>query len=235
MRINLPLTTLILILLPTFASVANACTCGGAKPCELYAYASVVFVGRVIKTEDDVARLTVEEAFLGVEGPEIEVRGQGTNCDYNFKDGERYLVYAERNSGVVRTSICSGTALVSESKEALDYLRREKQSSGSTVSGDINRVLDPGTATIPPKLKPIANAEIILDDGKRRFQSRSDAAGNFVLQGVPRGRYRIHTNPVTNSSSLDRYGAKPRQVWKLEVPGHGCVQTWFLAMPRVGN
>jgi hypothetical protein len=252
MRIKLPLYALILILLPSFASVANACTCGGIKPCEAYAAASVVFVGQVIKTgiktapgrvpanamsttftsSSLAARFRIEEAFLGLKGSEIEVSGGGTTCDYEFKEGERYVVFAYRDSGIVHTTICSGTAPLTESKEALDYLRKAaKQSSGTTVLGDIHRHSNRGTSE-ELMSQPIADAEIILDDGKQRFRARSGPDGKFVLNGIAQGSYRVQTNPPTNSSSMDGMAEEPRNEWQLEVPPHGCVQTWFVARPE---
>ncbi|HYE75482.1 MAG TPA: hypothetical protein VEF04_19220, partial [Blastocatellia bacterium] len=80
------LLALTMVLLPSLASIAKACTCGQISPCEAYANASVVFVGLVSKTATEstksgrlpsnemsttlasgnpVARFKVEEAFLG--------------------------------------------------------------------------------------------------------------------------------------------------------------------------
>jgi len=262
LKINYLLGPLVLLLLPSLASVASACTCGGASPCESYADASVVFVGRVTRTglkqmprslPDNAmsttltdggvmsARFKVEEAFLGLRVAQIEILGQGTTCDFPFKSGERYLVFASKDpkTGTFHTNICSGTAPVAESDESLAYLRKvAKQPAGAAFSGEVVRVVYGPTE---PRGEPIVNAEIVLDNGKQKFRGSTDANGKFELRGIKAGRYRVHTNPATNSSRLDPLGEEPRTDWELEMPAQGCVETWFAARPageisgRVGD
>lgn len=118
-KINYFLSALALLLFSSLAQVASACSCGGVAPCEAYAEASVVFVGRVTQTgfkstarsfpanamsttliNGDVtsAQFKVEEAFLGVRVARIDISGEGTTSDYRFEPGERYLVFAYKNS-----------------------------------------------------------------------------------------------------------------------------------------
>lgn len=253
---------LLLLLLPSLASVASACTCGGQAPCEAYAGASVVFVGVVTKTgfktiplslpefatpttptSGDVtsAQFKVEESFLGVRGAQIEISGQGTNCDYEFKAGDRYLVFAYKNSktGTFHTNICSGTGPLAENNEGLAYLRSVvKQAPGATLFGEVAR------ETYGPDGiggEPIAKAEVILINGKDQFRGLSDGSGKFEVRGIKPGRYRVHTNPATNHSRIDPMAEEPRKEWELDIPAHGCVQTWFVARPggeisgRVGD
>jgi hypothetical protein len=92
-----------------------------------------------------------------------------------------------------------------------------------------------------PRTEPVEKAEIILEKGKQQFRGFSNVAGKFELRGVSPGRYRVHTNPATNYSRIDASAEEPRKEWELEMPGHGCVQTWFAARAggeisgRVGN
>ena len=256
MKVNIKtfILALTMVLLPSFASIANACTCGQISPCEAYANASVVFVGLVSKTATEstkssrlpsnamsttltsgspVARFKVEEAFLGVNVTEIEISGGGTTCGYYFKQGERYLVYAYQNPDATtfHTNICSGTAPVSEAKDDLTYLRGvTKLPSGGAVFGEINREVNRIGKT-EPTFEPIPKAEVVLVNGNQRFQALSDANGKFELRGLPQGRYRVHTNPPTNYSRADVMAEGPRSEWELDIPGQGCIQTWFVARP----
>jgi hypothetical protein len=178
-----------------------------------------------------VARFKVEEAFAGVRVAEIEISGGGSTCDYDFKQGERYLVYAYQNSDdkTFHTNICSGTAPISEAKDALTYLRGIiKLPSGGTVFGEINRERK-RTGKSEPTFEPVPKAEVILETGGRRFRAVSDANGKFELRGIPQGRYTVHTNPPTNYSRADVMTEESRNEWELEVPGQGCLQTWFVA------
>lgn len=243
----------ILLLLLSFASTANACTCGWASACEAYASASVVFVGRVTHTAFKAvprsfpqnaisttfinggvisAQFKVEKAFLGVRVGSVEVLGEGTTCDFPFKTGERYLVFADKDSqtGTLHTSVCSGTALLADSNDTLAYLRQvAKRPRDATFSGEVVRELPPqnesGTA-------PIAKTEIIIENGAQQFRALTDGNGKFELRGIRPGRYRVHTNPATNSSRLDSLTEEPRKEWELEIPSHGCVQTWFMVRPE---
>jgi len=193
----------LLVLLPSLASVVNACTCGGVSPCEAYAGASVVFVGRVTEagykssprtfpsnavsttlTSGRVlaAHFKVEEAFLGVKVGEIEISGGGTTCDFPFKPGERYLVFAYKNpeTGTFHTNICSGTAPLAESQEGVAYLRSvAKQPLGGTLFGEVFREVHKGDDVVPER---IAKTEIILENGKERFAGLSDADGKFAVR-----------------------------------------------------
>jgi len=252
LRMNHFLFALVLLLLPSLASVANACTCGGVSPCEAYASASVVFVGRVTEASlkstprsfpaNSVsttlinggvlsARFKIEEAFLGVKVAQIEISGEGTTCDFPFKSGERYLVFAYKNAqtGTFHTNICSGTAPLAESSESVAYLRSvAKRLFGGTLSGEVFREVHKEDDVVP---EPISKTEIILENGKERFTGLSDANGKFEVRGIKPGRYRVRTLPATNDSHLDPMATEPRSEWELDVPAHGCVQTWFAVRP----
>lgn len=179
------------------------------------------------------ARFKVEEAFLGVDAAEIEISGGGTSCDYYFNQGERYLVYAYLNSksGTFYTNSCSGTAPLSEAGDDLAYLRSvAKLPPGGGVFGELRRELHLEGKN-GPAFEPIPKAEVILENGGQRFQAVSDADGKFQLLGVPRGRYKVRTNPQTNFSSADVSAEESRNEWELEVPGQGCLREWFVARP----
>ena len=252
LKTNHILAALVLLLLPSLASVARACTCGGVSPCEAYAGASVVFVGRVTQTglkstprsfpanamsttltNGDVtsAQFRVEEAFLGVRAARIELSGEGTTCDFPFKRGERYLVFAYKNpkTGTFHTNICSGTAPLAESNDGIAYLRRvAKQPHGAALFGEVMREVSGANG---PEAEPMVKTEIILENGKQQFRVLSDASGKFELRGIKPGQYRVHTNPATNYSFVDPSAKEPGKEWELEVPAQGCVQAWFVARP----
>lgn len=262
LKISYILSALAILLLPLLAPVASACSCGEVSPCEAYAEASIVFVGRVTQTgfksmprsfpgnamsttliNGDVtsAQFRVEEAFIGVRGARIDISGEGTTCDYPFKPGERYLVFAYKNAktGTFHTNTCSGTAELAESKDALAYLRGPaKQLRGATLFGEVAREVRRQDG---PEAEPMAKTEIILENGKLKFRGVSDPFGKFELRGIKAGRYRVHTTPATNSSRIEPSAKEPLKEWELEIPSHGCVQTWFVARPggeisgRVGD
>jgi hypothetical protein len=236
--------TLALLILPIFASAAVACTCMAVSPCEAYASASVVFVGTVTKTFEEpantqmpsnaisttmtnsrpVALLKIEKTFGPALSETLQVYGESTTCDFPFKTGERYLVYAyqDAKTKALSTNICSGTKLVAEAKDHLTYLEGAVNSSGGTVSGQIWREAS-------GKSQPIAGAEITFVNGDRTFRGKSDAVGEFTVAGLPQGRYKVYTTPRTNQSRLDVMAKEPRSEWEIDISGRGCVNTWFAA------
>ena len=216
------------------------------SPCEAYGDASVVFVGTVTKATVEsaasqlpsnaisttlthgrtVAVLKVEQAFGQSLSETVQIYGQGNTCDLHFKTAERYLVYAyqDATTQTLYTNICSGTAPAAEAKDHLIYLSGAINSSGGTVSGDIRREMN-------GRIEPIIGAEITLVNGGRTFREKTDAAGKFTVGGLPKGRYKVHTNPRTNYSRLEVMAEGPLSEWEIEVPGRGCVNTWFVARP----
>lgn len=251
-RAFLPASAVALIL--SFASSADACSCARMSPCQAYGAASVVFTGLVTQTGttstqprlpsnamsttltrgSSASLFKVEEAFLGVGAAEIEVSGESTTCDYYFKQGERYLVYAYKNpNGVTfHTNICSGTAPLSEAGDDLVYLRGVgKLPPGGGLFGEVSREPQ-GADKSGREDEPMSKVEVILESVGQRFRAVSDAGGKFELLGVPRGRYKVRTNPPTNFSSADVLAEEPRSEWEVEIPGQGCVREWFVARPN---
>jgi hypothetical protein len=74
------------------------------------------------------ASFEVSRSYRGAQQKSILIKTGvgGGDCGFHFEVGEQYLVYAFADeSGHLSTGICSGTALLEESKANLSYLRRE--------------------------------------------------------------------------------------------------------------
>ena len=112
---------------------ARACSCAGeSAPCEEYWEASAVFIGTVIEgrlvtvKEGDfehqmnAVRISIDEAFRGVEGAEVEVMTGlgGGDCGFGFRRSQQFLVYAYRDKDDQKlyTSICTRTRAISEAR-----------------------------------------------------------------------------------------------------------------------
>jgi hypothetical protein len=124
---------------------AGACSCAPPKPLsEAFKDAGLVFVGKVTAIEPRKAgttplgpefspktiRFTLTEVFRGTELKEIELysRGGGSPaCEYTFREGQEYLVYAnKRGDGPGwETSICTRTKQVRFAGEDLTVLRKQ--------------------------------------------------------------------------------------------------------------
>ncbi|MCA1576729.1 MAG: hypothetical protein LC794_05120 [Acidobacteria bacterium] len=111
---------------------------GQGPPCWEYWQTQAVFIAtanRVVITSNNTelafgpyvsstVYFTVEEAFKGVEGTGIVLNLD--YCGYRFKEGERYLVYAHRNSNNNELDVRAGntrTRPLSEAAEDLAYIR----------------------------------------------------------------------------------------------------------------
>ena len=233
-------------LLICFSSRADACTCGTILPCEASARAQVVFVGLVTKTAParskglmpstalsttlmngaTTAHFKVEENLLGTKMAEVDVFGDGTTCDYHFKEGERYLVYAYRSQDgtTLHTNICAGTAPLSESLAHVRYQRALKnRPSGAVFFGHLRR-------QYPGRRSP--GAVVIIDSADRLFRARTNVRGEFSFSNLSGGRYRVHTVPRANFSSIEVMSEHPQTEWEIDIPDHGCRREWFEIRPQ---
>lgn len=81
----------------------------------------------LLKYETKFATVNVDRWWKGAPGPEVSLMTQQTrnsdgtstssSCDFNFKEGETYLIFARMVGGNLQTGACSGTALVSNVKD----------------------------------------------------------------------------------------------------------------------
>lgn len=117
-------------------SVSYACTCAEVKPDEALVAAKLVFAGEVLRVKErqrpagilgpieyrEANQFKVLESWKGADQTEQIVfdSGSDASCGIDFKEGERYLVYAyqERN-GDAYTGLCSTKELAA----AADDLR----------------------------------------------------------------------------------------------------------------
>jgi len=243
---NAKLLIVALGLLICFSSRADACFCGPILPCQAYASAQVVFVGLVTKTATvrskglmpstalsttlmngaTTAHFKVEENLLGIKMAEVDVLGEGTSCDFHFKEGTRYLVYAYRSQDgtTLHTNICAGTAPVLESFIHVSYLRGLKnQPSGSVFSGRIMR---------ESSGRPSQDTTVTIESGGRLSSARTNVRGEFTFTNLSGGKYRVRTVPRANFSSIDVMAQHPQTEWEITIPDHGCLHEWFEIRPE---
>jgi hypothetical protein len=94
---------------------AFACTCvGGFTPTKRAEIVDVVFIGKVIRTDktesgyDKVNKLEVSRSFKGNLGRSVDIH-TGAGCEFVFRTGYEYLVYASKYQSYLRTNSCSGS------------------------------------------------------------------------------------------------------------------------------
>lgn len=205
MRIKLLLIFAFLII-GLSAVDARACTCAGSSaPCEEYWEASVVFIGTVIEGRSvtvkngefehqmNAVRISIDEAFRGAEGAELEVITGlgGGDCGFGFRRSQQYLVYAYRDKDDQKlyTGICTRTRPISEANPDLLYIRGlSKAKAGGTISGRLVR--ERRNEAGGWKGEPLDGVTVTIN-GPQKAEAVTDEKGEFKIEGVQPGEYTI--------------------------------------------
>ena len=212
------------------ADVAQGCTCvSGSVRCSFSRGETAIFVGVVTSvTIDDVetligekkyshhyrvAQFTVEESLTGIDQKSVEVATGmgGGDCGYDFKTGERYLVYGNPNkipttagersitvlssgpavTAPLTTSICSRTRPLAEATDDLELIRAanarkpEKRIFGRVLE----YVRDAGSPAayargmtgITVKADNESHHYVVTTDGNGRYQFRDIELGIYTV------------------------------------------------------
>lgn len=245
---------LLLSLLPAVTAPAYCASCPSAvqgPPCQEFWRADAVFVGYVTEAVGVpwpsgmevwsqylklTARLTVEESFRGDAGAEVTF--EMNDCPYPFKEGERYLVYANRNKGKLYQRVgYTRTRPLSEAGEDMAFIRGLSQAPAGgriygTVSRDVSDYRLRGGGT-DAEWKPrdsgggVAGVKVIAEGQSQRYETRTDGAGRFEFTGLPAGSYRVNADTPVGPSGL-----KVENRSGLYVPDRGCARSDIHLMPE---
>lgn len=214
-----------------------ACSCAEQAPCQAYDAASVVFIGTVIDsrpikvTQDNyerdrmAVRLSVDSAFRGVTGSEVELTTGlgGGDCGFGFVKARQYLVYAYERGGKLSTGICSRTRDISRAAEDLNYIQGlAKAKPGATIIGKVIRRQQKKNGGY--ENLPLAGVTIIINDEPGR-ELKSDVNGQFRIEGLPAGSYEVKVSPP---KELQVAGTTEQ---KVTVTERGCAIVDFWLEP----
>lgn len=212
----------VLVILLT-ASSAFSCSCiSNGPPCQSFGNTAAVFIGTPTEVKQTTAKLTssdeeypqrlftfqVQEPFRGVNTAQIEVRTGmgGGDCGYNFRLGERYLVYAsfDAANGLYGTSICTRTRPVSDAAEDLEYISGLKdRAPGATLSGELRRYRRNLETEEMQQLGTLTNIKISITSEGRSFTTRTDDHGRYQLNRLEPGQYVVKAELPDELSTYD--------------------------------
>ena len=113
--------------------------------------AAVVFSGQAIELDNSIVKFRVERLWKGAPTEKIVLINTGTgkseggdriisSCAYNFRLGEKYLVYAYRSEGKLETNKCTRTAVMERAAEDVTDSEAVRGQSGMPSWPDISTV-----------------------------------------------------------------------------------------------
>jgi hypothetical protein len=146
---------------------------------------------------------------------------QMSTCDYRFKPGRQYLIYARRAAdGRWTTDWCSGTKPIEAAAADLDYIAGIALARPTgRIYGNVERTtVDPssGLSLMPA---PAAGVRVALISGSKKRFIKTDSDGRINAQ-VPPGAYTVA--PVVPDNVL--VSGSPARVL---VPPKGCAAVQF--------
>jgi hypothetical protein len=193
---------------------------------------------------DRIAHFAVDNVFRGKLGSQVDViateimttpitlpdgsAGMKTmsdaDCDYKFKEGERYLVYAQfrkTNDGSLSVSY-NRTRLFAQAVEDLEYIRGLDQAGpGGRVYGQARQngrdLKNKGNTNV---VGTVANVKIIVDGMQQHYETFTDTEGRYQVKGLTPGEYSVQ---ALFPAELTTYPAR-----KARIPDRGCAEVDFI-------
>ena len=199
-----------------FAPVGTALACSCADPgpsCQNTFQVDAVFTGTVLSITalpDDGpplrpgearmprslrVELSIGEAFRGIQGSTVSLTtaGSGPACGYNFKQGERYLVYAYRakDSDELVTGICTRTRPIADASEDLEFLQTlSSPTAGARLYGTVTHHERNLTGEPAQDYGAVPNLLVTARSRAVVSTARTDAQGRYEMT-VPPGKYQV--------------------------------------------
>jgi hypothetical protein len=184
--------------------------------------------GRSVALDEKRVHVVVRQAWRGVgPGPvEVSTSESGSLCGYDFKDGGRYLIFAQRrpSDGRLRVSICSLTREFDGKGDIADYLASlSSPSTGGRVFGTV-RILRRPSGPLRFSMNPATEFQVRLTGAGHAFTTTT-AGGRFEFKDLLPATYQI------DLTVPERYSAQGSDR-TFEVPDpHACSQQDFAVSP----
>lgn len=195
---KLTLAAAAFVIIAVCPRLALACSCfGSTSPCSAVQTAEAVFVGTVTNVKQQemklsgrtvkgqVAVVRVDEAFKGVNAPELTFYGYGTSCDLYYEEGQQRLFYASylKKEKAWYVPACGRTRSYEQAANDLLYLRALPGAAEKTrIAGELWNRADN---------KPLMGVKVKLIGERETHEVFTGKDGVYEMYGLPPGLYDI--------------------------------------------
>lgn len=135
-------------------------------------------------------RFAVEKEYRGIVDRNIEIIS-----NFNFKEGERYFIYAVAGKDGEIYQLDSGECgkppvLLQDAKDDIEYA--EEIASGKIGTRIFGFVFEDSQRLGSQRQNvPLADVEVKIKKGKNFFTTQTDSEGKYIFKNVPIGEYQI--------------------------------------------
>lgn len=230
MKMILKAGTFLLFCAAVFTRV-NACTCldYGVPTCALFSRADAVFVGKIERITSAMGdkdatvdlggvgsissraggliwvHFTIEHAFKGVSGKIVKaLTYRGTSCDLSVKEGQRWLIFAHRDSETSNLSFgaCDGNGTIEKNSPLIAELEKLSKHTGPlSIRGRVTEA----------QFTNVKGTKAIITGNGVNLQTVTDEDGSYSFEVPTPGSYRVKVI-VPFSASLLRLGDDDRPI-----------------------
>jgi hypothetical protein len=246
--------TLIVVLLALLAPAASwACACSEETPgtCPHFEAGDVVFLGTVTQvtevptnaaeaaaqssTATPILRYQfhIDEKFAQADTDQIDIYSGGDDgdCAFRFKQGDQYVVFAQRESqGRLFATQCNGTRPAAQAIALIPQLRAIRDGEHVASVFGVLRRADPPTLALPNDPdEPLVDVPITLRSRYDRFTTTTGADGVYSVYDVHAGEYQI-TAALPNGTVLTHRGTVSGLA-SFKIPAGACYEFNVDALP----
>ncbi|HET6979000.1 MAG TPA: hypothetical protein VFI24_21890 [Pyrinomonadaceae bacterium] len=201
------LTVSLLLLVRASVSFGQTSDCTfNANPCEAYAKADAVFIGKVQrispqfieiwqrdKDYDQTANISIEKVYKGPKLNHLVLHQLGRKIAPKFILGSRYVFYANLDRRTRRWEVryCGRTRMAQYSQDDLSYLNGLPASLNKTrIAGEVTRYEkdEENPQGITTRLSGV---RIRIKGEGKEYEAVTDAHGMYEFLNVPAGQYTI--------------------------------------------
>jgi hypothetical protein len=214
-----------LLLMVGLQNARAACDCATRlSPGEAYSRAAGVFIGLVKRVEPDaskndqtnqkdragqkdqaaqdtaseqVAYIQIEKSFKGAKEGEIVVHQPDDGCAPKFREGQRWLLYADHVDGSDHWVVfgCSRSRGIAFANDDLLYLGRLPESAAQTrISGVVSQYEQSPESGFS-LVRNVAGMQVKIAGAEKTYEATTDKNGAYEIYGLPPGRYTVQADP----------------------------------------